>query len=77
MSVTVTPGDRFAATVPRLLFQKSAEEFINATPLPAFAVTADGERILAVVRDRARHPPPATIEFVANWIDELRAKLKD
>jgi dipeptidyl aminopeptidase/acylaminoacyl peptidase len=77
MTVSVTPGDVFAVTVPRLLFEKSADEFLNATPLPAFAVTADGERILAVVRDRARHPPPTVIEFVANWIEELRTRLKN
>jgi hypothetical protein len=37
---------------------------IIAFPLPA--VTSDGERILTGVRDPARQPPPAVLNFIVN-----------
>jgi serine/threonine-protein kinase len=77
MTVAVSSGDRFAAEIPRVLFEKSRDDFSGAMPLPGFAATPNGDRILGVVRDRARYPPPNVIEFVVNWLTELQSKLPD
>jgi hypothetical protein len=55
---------------PETLFTKSIREFA-----PGFAITPDGERILARVRDATGYPPPATIDVVFHFLDTLPAKL--
>ena len=60
---------------PHLLFEKSVSDFGWAAPLHGFAVTPDGERFLALARDRTRHPPPETIDMVFHWLDRLPARL--
>ena len=77
MSVTISSGERFVANLPLVLFEKPRDDFTAALPLPGFAATPDGKRLLGVVRDRTRYPPPNVVEFVVNWISELQSKLPD
>jgi serine/threonine-protein kinase len=52
---------------PTLLFAKSNREFSRGR----FAVSADGQRLLATVPDQTLHPPPTEIQVVFNWMNEV------
>ena len=74
MSVAFVPEGSLPEPV--RLFEKSVWDFADTTPVSGYAVTDDGERFLAVVRDRTRHPPPATIDVVFHWLDTLSERLR-
>jgi hypothetical protein len=76
MAVNMTADPFVARPIPELLFNKALSEFVQTNPLGGFAVTSDGQRILGVTRDSWRHPPPADINIVVNWITEVEAKLR-
>jgi serine/threonine-protein kinase len=75
--MTAAITSRGEPSVPRALFHKSTSEF--GLPIggpPAFAVTPEGDRLLAGVPDPARYPPPSHINVVFNWVDSLRRRMQ-
>jgi hypothetical protein len=73
MSVAFVPDGSLPPPVE--LFKKATAEFMTTEPLPGFAVTANGERFLAVVPDRTVYPTRGTIDVIFHWVETLPTRL--
>jgi serine/threonine protein kinase len=69
MAVDIATGPAFSAGKPRLLFKKSYEQSLALWP--AYDVSSDGQRFVMVKR-LDQDDPPAQINVVTNWFDELK-----
>ncbi len=74
-AVDVGPGSNVG--VPRVLFEIPDGVFhVGTAWVPAYDVSADGQRFLFVRRvDEPVPPPPSQMHVVLNWFEELKAKV--
>jgi len=75
MTVDVLPGQGFKTTTPRILFELPGRDLAFYSPLSSFDVTRDGQHIIGATYDPVTPPPPAAVNIILNWFDELRAKV--
>jgi len=75
MSVDTTRLVQGISGQPRMLFETTTAQLGGGTPVRGFDITRDGMRIVGRTSMPQTPPPPATIQVIANWMNELRAKV--
>ena len=72
--VPLTIGATLTAGTPRKFADLAQEDFGTATPTANYDVALDG-RILGTTRHLVTPTPPAILNVITNWFDELRSKV--
>jgi serine/threonine-protein kinase len=70
MSVAISTQPSFAAGNPRQLFKGDYQ--MNATGIPEYDISPDGERFLMVKPVEQQQAAPTQINVVLNWTEELK-----
>jgi len=72
MAVEVTTEGGFAAGKPRALFEGPYLQAFGGYVRPNYDVSRDGQRFLMLEPVERPAPPPAEIDVVLNWSEELK-----